>query len=652
MMKMMDWRRCAFLMLALAGLQPLVCSAQDEAVKSAVARYPDDHAVVWSMDERIRIEEDNGVLKARSNKVEEILLLDEQAVPLLNTGSIYHSFFHKLEGWTAATLVPQGDRYKEVKATQSKTNSSADESVFYDDAQETQVTFGNLSKFSRTHLEYTILHTDMHFLPGFYFQSHMPIRKASFEVTVPNNVTLGYLLQGQNQQWIRMTKEQGRRETVYTWKVQDVPKARHYSDGPDVPFYVPHLLIYIADYTPRHAKTATRVFSKPGDLYNYYYPFIRNINKERNAPLEHMVDSIISGAASPRDKAARIYNWVQHNIRYIAFEDGLGGFIPREAASICARRYGDCKDMSSLLVAMCRYAGLDAYFTWIGTRSKPYTYGDVPLPIVDNHMIGALKLNDEFLFMDGTDPMIPFGIPPYNIQGKEALIAIDSGKYQVVKLPEIDAGRNTFEDTTYIAIEGTLIKGTVDIHFTGYPAWNIAIGLQYRSEEEKKLAVKAQVSRGSDNYVQKNFSFAAASTPGKELALHSDFTIDGYARKAGKEWYVNLNMARHFGDEFADTAERRVPIVFRYKSTTREVINMDIPAGYKVDYLPPSSAEDVPGLWSYKISYRKTDRQVQLVKEYRLYTLAIAPAQFPDHNRMVDALRREYKESVVLKALP
>jgi transglutaminase-like putative cysteine protease len=645
------WMRRLYF-LTLMGLYSIVCNAQDEATRAVIDRYPREHAIIWNRSQHLEIEDEDGRLVARSTTVEEKMLLDEQAVQLANTESFYYSYFNKLDKWSAVTLVPQGSKYREVKATQSKTKNATDESVFYDDTKETEITFNSLSKYSRTRLEYSLIHSDMHFLPGFYFQGPIPIHEASFKVTVPKNVKLGYLLQGYNQELIKMTTEDGRRETTYTWTVTDMPKVRTYSDGPDAPYYIPHLLIYVSEYTPRHSKEVTSVFSKTDNLYNYYYPFIKSINKHKSPALEQTVDSIIKDARTPDEKAERIYKWVQQNIRYIAFEDGMGGFIPREAASICTRRYGDCKDMSSLLVAMCRYAGLDAYFTWIGTRNKPYKYSEVPLPITDNHMIGTVKLGDNYVFMDGTDPSIPFGIPPYNIQGKEAMIAIDSGSYKIIRVPEMDYSRNAVTDSTHLALDGNKVKGRVDILYKGYPAWSMAIALQYRSKEEQKLAIKSLARRGSDKYQQTDFNFTPEVGKDRQLSVHSDFYIDGYARKMGNEWYINLNMQRTREDDFADTADRKVPMVYKYKNDNREVVTFDIPAGFAVDYLPPSRAQSVPGLWSYKISYHKTARQVQLIKEYQQYTLYISPAQFHDHNRMVDELRREYKESVVLKAIP
>ncbi len=103
---------------------------------------------------------------------------------------------------------------------------------------------------------------------------------------------------------------------------------------------------------------------------------------------------------------------------------------------VCSRRFGDCKDMSSILTMMLNTAGVPAYYTWIGTRSLPYTYRETPLPIVDNHMICAIQLKPgRFIFLDGTDPTCVFGIPSAHIQDKEALIAMGPDKYDIVRVP-------------------------------------------------------------------------------------------------------------------------------------------------------------------------------------------------------------------------
>ena len=624
------------------------CLAQEDEMKSAAGKYPNEKAIIWNHEEHVKFSFDDGELTATSNTLEEMMMLSDEAARYYNTNSIHHSSFHKLERWQAASVIPDGNSYRTIKTTEAKTSHSADESVFYDDANETQVTYPSLIKGALTRLTYTIRHTDMHFLPGFYFQTGVPINKASFKVTVPKGVQLDYVIHGNNREWIKMSNEEGRNETVYSWSAGNVPKVKIYDDGPAASYFIPHVLIYVKNYQSRSMDSAATMFSKVPDLYSYYYPFIKKINSKPSDSLNNVVAQITKGATTDRQKAERIYQWVQQNIKYIAFEDGMGGFIPREAAAVCTRRFGDCKDMSSLLVAMCRIAGLDAYFTWIGTRRKPYTYEQVPLPIVDDHMICTVKLGSDYIFMDGTDAVIPFGNPPSGIQGKEALVGIDAKNYKIIKVPELEHKKSQVSDSTHLNLEGEMVKGSVDVLYSGYGAWRIAGMLQYRNENDMKDALKALTQRGSNKYLQTKFDYKTSAGDAKNMNLHSEFTLGDYARNVDKEWYINLNMKRTYEDEYADLKERKIPIVYSYKNKIREVVVLDIPQGYAVSYVPPDKEAKVPGLWSYKLAYQQNGKQVKLTKEYELYTLQINPEQFKDHNKLVEGLKAEYKESIVL----
>ena len=44
--------------------------------------------------------------------------------------------------------------------------------------------------------------------------------------------------------------------------------------------------------------------------------------------------------------------FVQHDVRYVAIELGIGGWQPHSASDIFAHRYGDCKDKATLLSSM------------------------------------------------------------------------------------------------------------------------------------------------------------------------------------------------------------------------------------------------------------------------------------------------------------
>ncbi|MBC8644862.1 transglutaminase domain-containing protein [Flavobacterium lindanitolerans] len=151
-------------------------------------------------------------------------------------------------------------------------------------------------------------------------------------------------------------------------------------------------------------KNTTKVLDNTEELYNYYKSFIKNLNKTDDTELKELSVELTEGLSSDTEKIKKIFYWVKDNIKYIAFENGYEGFIPREASTVFKRKFGDCKDMSSIITSMANYAGIkNVTVSWIGTREIPYSYEQLPTPSVDNHMIAVYNDNGNYIFLDATD---------------------------------------------------------------------------------------------------------------------------------------------------------------------------------------------------------------------------------------------------------
>jgi hypothetical protein len=375
---------------------------------------------------------------------------------------------------------------------------------------------------------------------------------------------------------------------------------------------------------------------------------VRSKNFKVDTGITNTVKRITEGDATESEKAAHIYKWVQDNIHYVAIENGMEGFIPRPADTVYKRKYGDCKDMSSIISAMCQRAGLKAYFAWIGTTDLPYSYKETPIH-VSNHMICAVKINNEWVFLDGTHPLLPFGANRDDIQGKEALIAIDQDHYEIVTIPVEAPEKNTVTDITHLTIDGSKLQGVADQTYKGYMSWQIAAALQNnKKEDERKKLVKQLTVRGTNKYQLGKYNIRAAKSGNRDVTINADFVLESYLQHSGKETFINMNLLRHFDDMRIDTKDRVVPFYFDYKTKRKEVVVLDIPKGYKVKHLPANSKGSLDRLWNYSITYTKDKNHVTLTKEYELKTLSIGTEKFADNNKMVDGLKNIYKESVVL----
>ncbi len=133
---------------------------------------------------------------------------------------------------------------------------------------------------------------------------------------------------------------------------------------------------------------------------------------------------VVGDASSPEDKLQRLHAFVSQKIRYLGLEHGAGGIVPRPPALTLERGFGDCKDKTTLFVALARQVGLDAYPVLTSTDRNNPAKLLVPAASYFNHMVACARLPDgKEICADLTDPVSPAGT--LQIQGAIRLDLVD-----------------------------------------------------------------------------------------------------------------------------------------------------------------------------------------------------------------------------------
>lgn len=623
------------MILVLASTMPAF--AQDWKTK-----YSNADAVYTKLACEVVIKWENGKLVSTSNYSESLVYLTGNAVKMMSKGHIYHSSFNELKSWDAYTQLP--DEKKKLKTSNTSTASSRQDYIFYDDVKSTTFDYtGGIVGASR-HLEYQLLNKNIHLLSPYYFERYFPVAENQLSITFPSNVKLKYIAKGLNASKIQVTESSKKDRITYTFKINDLESSRAYDDAPDNSWYATHLIYYVEKTS--ESGEWKNFLSEPADLFRLNYEFIRNINKTTSTELKNLTDSITSGSRSPHEKAGKIYKWVQSHIKYVAFEEGMEGFIPREASLVCSRRFGDCKDMASILTSMLQHAGLDAYFTWIGTRDIPYDYTEVPLPIVDNHMICTVKIGEEYIFLDATDEGCIYGTPPYSIQGKQSMLAISDKEFKIIRVPVIPKEKNLYTDSTFMQLTDQGIQGSIKVTMRGYFASNLYSALSFRNKEEREDYFKGRFGRGSNKIRFTNWEYAQ-NADHSEMTVTANFELPDYSKKLGSDWYLNLNLFKWYEHQEIDYPKRKMPIEFSFLNRSSFATVLTIPEGYQLSYLPKSSTykNDV---WGFVMNYMASGNKVSLTQEFDTDQLMLYPESFEKWNKVLEHLFPNYKQTISL----
>ena len=615
---------------------------QAQHIEEIKSNFPGEEAVVLNHAVAYQLKIKDGQPYAESKELEQIMYLSSNAAAYMSKYNFYQSSFHELKEYEAYTKTADG---KKIKVTDFKTDNSTSSSIFYDDVKETKFDFPALTTGAVGNLELSKLHKDPHLLSPFYFTRGVPVVKSELKISFPREMSVKYVIKGNDKDKVQFTEENRRGEITYTFSIKNMPGEKRYADAPDNSYYALHVIFYIEKYQNETGVTVNYL-SNTDDLYKLNHSFLKGINKEISPELKQVVDSIIKNISSPEEKARRIYKWVQKNIKYVAFEDGMGGFIPRDASLVCTRRFGDCKDMSSILTVMLNAGGVPAYYTWIGTRHLPYHYSETPLPIVDNHMISTIRLNDQYLFLDGTDDNCIFGMPSEMIQGKEALVAINDTAYKILTVPVPAKEKNILVDSTFLELTDNGIKGNIKLNLSGYYAMDMHSLLSHSNSKDQEKYFKSRFNRGSNKFRLDKFEIGD-QTDFNHLSFTANFDLQGYARKIADEWYLNLNLFKHYEHEEIDYPKRKTPIEFSFLNVQKYVTVLKIPDGYTISSLPRGGSfkNDV---WGFELKYEQRNNQLILTQQFDNDHLLLTPDKFQDWNKVLEHLFPSYKETISL----
>lgn len=133
----------------------------------------------------------------------------------------------------------------------------------------------------------------------------------------------------------------------------------------------------------------------------------------REEAVRSLARELAAGAASPRERLARLTDFVQQKVRYVAVEVGIGGYRPFPPGEVLANRWGDCKGKSFLLIDLLAEAGITAFPALILASENDAIDAEFPSPGGFNHLIVAIPaaqlattegdpIADGYLFVDPT----------------------------------------------------------------------------------------------------------------------------------------------------------------------------------------------------------------------------------------------------------
>lgn len=631
-------------------ITPFVLKAQPQFDLNAIAkRYQSHTVVVLNREVSLNLDYSGGKFKLFSDNLQQLYHIDTKNHSISERQLSYSLPFFEIKSLEANAWIPG----KDGKLAKQSVNEFVDEGelsddgIFYDDTRYKKFRFTSLQPGSITEVKFRYVYYDPSYLGGFYFQWGSPHNRVKYTVRVGKNVKIGYRFFGDSSN-IKHSITQDGSFVIHTWEAENLPGMKTYEDAVDERYYEPHLFVYIDSYNGKNGWEP--LFGNTARLYKHDYKYISKLNQgEVDPKLKLVADSIKSVSKNADEIAKGVYSWIQQNMKYIAFENGMGGQIPREANDVFIKRYGDCKDFACLITYMMKLADVKSYMCWIGSRSLPYTYEQLPLGYASNHMIAAYHNGQKWLFLDGTSKHTEFGVPSGFTQGKDGLIAISADSFVVERVPIMHPDYNYSFDSSYITL---LPNGSMDVNVSvdlyGYNRSNFVEALYYAGTRNAEERAKGWLKMGNNKCEVKTIKVGNYDNNALPVNLSGKLNIPDYAKIIDQDLYVNLNLRKPYIDDRIDTSGGRIaPKEFEYLWTAEYVYYFEIPEGYVVKKMPSN--------WTYKddmfsanLVYTQENNRIVVRQKNTCNTIIIEQKDFKRWNQLIDQILKTYKDNLVL----
>jgi cellulose synthase operon protein C len=347
------------------------------------------------------------------------------------------------------------------------------------------------------------------------------------------------------------------------------------------------------------------------------------------------------------DKVKAIHAFVIKATRYVGLEFGIHGYKPYRVSQILARRFGDCKDKASLIVAMLGELGIDAELVLLRTRRGGRIETEPASLAIFDHAIAYVPSLD--LYLDGTAEFSGTAELPYQDQGVTAL-HVNARGARLVQTPVLPAANNRVARRWIATLDsqgGAKVEEEVRLAGQSAPEWR----KHYQTEgEQLEKFQKAWRERNPGATVQ-SLAMAGTSDPNAEVKTISTVEVPSLAVLRNDSLEVPV-VARdaHYLRSYARSAARDHELVLAYPWQHDETLEYHFPDGWEISRLPlPRAVKTDFGVFELKVVSDPEKRLVRVETHLEVSQHRYPKDVYPAFRSFLSSIDQILSDVVVLR---
>lgn len=478
--------------------------------------------------------------------------------------------------------------------------------------------------------------------PYFFPQNNynLSVEKAKYLLILPSDVT--FKSKAINIQ-ATPAKSTINGTTTYEWNAGNLKAIEQEPNDPDFISFVP--ILYLSPLKFIYDKV-------PGSIndWNFMGKWEYDLIQNRDILPEETKSKLIEmtrNAKTDREKVKILYDYLGENTHYVGIQLGIGGYQPIQASEVCKTKFGDCKGLSNYLKSMLSAIGISSnYCTIKYDEDDKRLFSDYANFYQMNHAILQVPLSGDTLWLECTNPKVPFGFAHNGISGHDVLVCTANGGI-MQHVPDYPDSLNIEQNNaiTEIAPDGSArVSIQKQCHVKIYDKYDY---FPYKKATEQADDLREDINL--PNVTMGTIQFKEDKSPLPSIYMDYTWSTPQYGNKTGNRLFIPVNPLRSTY-EGLKTSRRKHDIKISMGFKDIDSICIRIPNGYQIEAMPSPIDLSTP-FGKIKTSLFSTGKEIIVRQSVFVVSGEYKLSSYPQFIDFFDKINTAYKGKIILRMI-
>ena len=478
---------------------------------------------------------------------------------------------------------------------------------------------------------------------SYQFGTFYPNYKTIFRLITPKKKPIYF--QTENGK-INLKKKNKGNYTIYEWTQEN-----------------PQIMPPTESYMPEINEVATELFLSTikewSTISNWYSDLVRTQIEYDKVVNDTFASLFPNGFSqlSEEQRARIIYNYMINNLTYSYVSFKQSGFVPQKPSKTIKSKLGDCKDFSTLFLALAKKAGIKTNLVLISTSDLGKK--NILMPTTSfNHCIVRTILDGKEQYLELTDKYLSFKTLPTSLENALALnIPFKSSKDNkntLIVLKNLNQNKTIIQNDIVLTInkENQILKNTVTT--TGKLNSSYRDLLSEKNIDQLKIDVTKYFQKREDlDLTLKGLKIIQNEKEKDTIIFETSFTVNNKIKKLGKFKLLKLpQFFRPYTDVIVNLENRNYPINYnKYERVDQYILNYTILLEDDSKFIElPDNNEFTYKKHHYKTTYSKiNDHKLKVSIIADIDRNDISTTDYPDFRKFVKQILEVNDELIGFK---